>query len=124
MSSPPLATPRFPRDQLTPRSAKKKKYPDGYPGDAPSSDTSVPVKYACHKCGQVFPARPHPQSEEGIALANRAAEPEHCVRCQHALCDDCPRAAPVKVDPAPDPDVLRRVEARLAALSVAGDAYA
>jgi hypothetical protein len=96
--------------------AKKKKYPDGYPGDAPSDDISKPVKYACHKCSKVFPPVPHPDSEEGKAQAG--SEPQECVRCQHPRCSECPRAPPMKVEPAPDPDVLKSVEARLAALDV------
>jgi len=96
---------------------KKKKYPDGYPGDAPSSDTTKPVKYACHKCTKVFPPVPHPDSLEGIARKESNVE-LLCNRCQHPLCPDCPRAAPVKVEPAPDPEVLKSVREKLAALSV------
>jgi len=98
--------------------AKKKKYPDGYPGDAWSSDTSRPVKYSCHKCNKVFPAVPHPDSPEGIALAQSDSEPLVCVRCQHPRCSECPRAPPSRVEPAPDPDVLKSVETKLAALNV------
>ncbi|KAF5872792.1 uncharacterized protein Bfra_006155 [Botrytis fragariae] len=32
--------------------SKKKKYPDGYPGDQPSSTNK---KFACHKCDKTFP---------------------------------------------------------------------
>lgn len=98
--------------------AKKKKYPDGYPGDAWSSDTSHPVKYSCHKCNKVFPAVPHPDSPEGIALAQSDTEPLICVRCKHPRCSECPRAPPSRVEPAPDPDVLKSVEAKLAALNL------
>jgi len=101
---------------LTSPRAKKKKFPDGYPGDAPSDDTSKPVKYSCHKCSKVFPPVPHPDSEEGKAQAD--APPLECERCQHPRCSDCTRAAPVKVEPAPDPDVLKSVQAKLAALNV------
>jgi hypothetical protein len=103
---------------LTYSSAKKRKFPDGYPGDAPSSDTSHPVKYSCHKCNKVFPAVPHPDSPEGIALAKSDADPLICVRCKHPRCSECPRAPPSQVEPAPDPDVLKSVEAKLAALNV------
>ncbi|KAH7342262.1 hypothetical protein BKA65DRAFT_478159 [Rhexocercosporidium sp. MPI-PUGE-AT-0058] len=98
--------------------AKKKKYPDGYPGDAFSSNTSIPVKYSCHKCLKVFPAVPHPDSEEGMARKESGAEPLACVRCQHPMCSECPRARPTRVEPAPDPEVLKSVQAKLAALSV------
>jgi len=96
--------------------ARKKKYPDGYPGDAPSSDTSKPVKYTCHKCNKVFPPVPHPDTPEGKAF--RAGDPLPCVRCQHPLCGDCPRAPPQKVEPTPDPDVYKSVQSKLAALKI------
>jgi len=102
---------------LTPCRAKKKKYPDGYPGDAFSTNTSVPVKYSCSKCSKVFPAVPHPDSEEGKAHA-ASEPPQKCVRCGHERCPECPRAAPQKIEPAPDPDVLKSVQAKLAALNV------
>lgn len=99
--------------------AKKKKYPDGYPGDAFSTNTSLPVKYSCSKCSKVFPAVPHPESQEGKDLVASNAEPQKCVRCGHDRCPDCPRAPPVRVEPAVDPEVLKSLEAKLAALSVA-----
>ncbi len=100
--------------------ARKKKYPDGYPGDAPSSDTSKPVKYACHKCSKVFPPVPHPDTPEGKAF--RAGDPLPCVRCQHPLCGDCPRAPPQKVEPTPDPEVFKSVQSKLAALNISTSA--
>ncbi|KAI9053170.1 hypothetical protein LZ554_003436 [Drepanopeziza brunnea f. sp. 'monogermtubi'] len=96
--------------------AKRSHYPDGYPGDAPSSNTSLPIKYRCHKCTKVFPAVPHPDSAEGIARKEGKIEPPECVRCKHPMCSACPRAPPVRIDPEPDPDVLRSVQAKLAAL--------
>ncbi|TVY59696.1 hypothetical protein LSUE1_G009822 [Lachnellula suecica] len=91
--------------------AKRKKYPDGYPGDAPSSNTALPVKYACHRCAKVFPPIPHP----GSGLTQPVLK---CVQCEHERCSECPRAPFVKVEPEPDPEVLRRVQAKLAALHV------
>ncbi|KAG9247699.1 hypothetical protein BJ878DRAFT_146090 [Calycina marina] len=35
--------------------AKKRKYPDGYPGDAPSSNPILPMKYDGHKCNKTYP---------------------------------------------------------------------
>lgn len=93
-------------------SAKKKKYPDGYPGDAPSSDPTIPIKYSCHRCSKVFPAVPNPAGPGAVIVE------QECVRCQHPRCADCPRAPIVKVEPAPDPEVLRSVQAKLAALNV------
>ncbi len=114
--SPLLPLPIF--TNLTLLSAKKKKYPDGYPGDAYSDDITKPIKYACHRCSKVYPPVPHPDSEEGKAAADADAAPPECVRCQHPKCEACPRAPPAKVEPAPDPDVMRSVEAKLAALDV------
>jgi hypothetical protein len=86
--------------------AKKKKYPDGYPGDAYSATSTAPLKYKCHQCLKIFKPIPHPNS------------PPSCIRCGHAKCSECPRAPIVKVDPAPDPEVLKSVAAKLAMLNV------
>ncbi|OWP00586.1 hypothetical protein B2J93_6023 [Marssonina coronariae] len=89
----------------------KKYYPDGYPGDAPSPNPSQPVKYKCHKCTKVFPPVPHAAGAETTA-------PLECLRCKHVRCVDCPRAPPMRIEPVPDPEVLKSVRAKLAALSV------
>lgn len=91
--------------------AKKKKYPDGYPGDAPSSDVTKPVKYACHQCAKIFPPIPHPDSgEEQPRL--------ECIRCGHERCQQCQRAPPRRIEPEPDPEIVKRVEEKLAALNL------
>ncbi|PQE13792.1 Zinc finger RING FYVE PHD-type protein [Rutstroemia sp. NJR-2017a BVV2] len=87
--------------------AKKKKYPDGYPGDRPSATTK---KYACHKCDRTFPA----------AAEGTADPPPECTRCKHVKCDMCLTALPRKVVPEPDPEVLKRVEEKLRGLSLRG----
>lgn len=102
---------------LTTNRAKKKKFPDGYPGDGFSDDITKPVKYSCHKCSKVFPAVPHPDSDEGKTAAEKGEKLE-CVRCKHEKCADCQRAQPAKVEPAPDPEVLKSVQAKLAGLGV------
>ncbi|RDL30371.1 uncharacterized protein BP5553_10249 [Venustampulla echinocandica] len=96
--------------------AKKKNYPNGYPGDAPSSDTSKPVKYTCHLCTKAYPPVPHPDSDEGKAQGP-GTKPA-CVRCGHERCERCPRAAPRKVEPDPDPEIMRMIEAKLAELNI------
>ncbi|KAG0652797.1 hypothetical protein D0Z07_0588 [Hyphodiscus hymeniophilus] len=98
--------------------AKKKSYPYGYPGDAYSTTSLLPLNYSCHQCTKVFPGIPHPNSPEGLAATADPPPPPKCVRCGHEKCSECPRAPIVKVEPAPDPEILRRVEAKLAAMNV------
>jgi hypothetical protein len=93
--------------------AKKHKYPDGYPGDAPSSNPTRPLKFTCHQCTKAFPPIP-PSNIDSLT-------PE-CTQCGHQKCAECPRVKPKKVDPEPDPDVVRSVEAKLAALKIGGSA--
>lgn len=97
--------------------AKKHKFPDGYPGDAPSSNPNKPIKYACHKCNKTFPPVPNPSSPEGIAWKEKG-ETVECARCGHGLCGDCKRVKPAKVEPPVDEEVLERVRAKLADLGV------
>lgn len=103
--------------------AKKKKYPDGYPGDAPSSDTSKPVKYSCHKCMKTFPSVPHPDSQAGLdlkaSIEKGEKEQQECSRCKHTMCTECSRAPPRKEEPELDPEVVERVREKLAGLGVA-----
>lgn len=110
--------PRFP--------PKRRKYPDGYPGDEPASSSTAPIRYACHLCRKSYPPVPHPDSPEGQAIGDAAFA--DCVRCGHTRCPSCrrapPRTAPLAPTPSPppepaldpDPDVLRSVEAKLAAI--------
>ncbi|CAD6446289.1 c8ea486c-09f5-46d7-82ee-dc9163d9bcb0 [Sclerotinia trifoliorum] len=86
---------------------KKNKYPDGYPGDQPSS---MVKKFACHKCDKTFPIL-----ESSLDLVSPTQE---CRRCKHIRCDMCKIALPRKVIPEPDPEVLRRVEEKLRAFSI------
>ncbi|EPE10663.1 hypothetical protein F503_05758 [Ophiostoma piceae UAMH 11346] len=82
--------------------AKKDKYPYGYPGDVFGA-RSVP-RYKCHQCKAKYPVA----APEGTA----------CTKCSHARCVDCPRLKPQRVDPEPDPEILKTIEARLAQLKV------
>lgn len=81
---------------------KKDKYPYGYPGDEFGAK-SIPY-YKCHECYAKFP----PGAKDG----------ETCPRCSHGKCNNCERLRPQKVEPAPDPEVLRSVQEKLAALKV------
>ncbi|TLS29817.1 hypothetical protein PpBr36_01267 [Pyricularia pennisetigena] len=76
---------------------KKDKYPYGYPGDV-FGPNSTPY-YECHCCQTRFP--PSPQT--GV----------ECSKCSHKKCDDCPRLKPQKVEPEPDPAIVRSITAKL-----------
>ncbi|TAQ85021.1 hypothetical protein B7494_g6653 [Chlorociboria aeruginascens] len=97
--------------------AKKRKYPDGYPGDAPSPTSTAPLKFVCHICNNVFPPIPHPSSPEALEFPEKS-EPPKCSRCEHVKCEFCPRAPPRKVEPEPDPEVVKSVESKLAAFAI------
>ncbi|OAA62513.1 hypothetical protein SPI_04053 [Niveomyces insectorum RCEF 264] len=81
---------------------KKEKYPYGYPGDEFGA-RSIP-RYKCHVCATKYP----PEAPEGTA----------CAQCTHQRCGDCPRLKPQRVEPEPDPEILRTIEARLSKLKV------
>jgi len=89
---------------------KLKKWPDGYPGDAePTVEPQQRVwrkprrriRWTCDSCNQVF------------ALGGNV-----CAQCGHERCKDCVRDPPKKIKHEPDPDLLRAVEEKLAALDV------
>jgi len=99
------------RCKKCPRSPPKlDKWPDGYPGDAePVVEPQQRVwrkprrrvRWTCHTCNQAY------------SLGGKI-----CAECNHERCKDCIRDPPKKIKPEPDPDVLRAVEAKLAALEV------
>ncbi|KAJ4423018.1 hypothetical protein N0V82_002285 [Gnomoniopsis sp. IMI 355080] len=78
------------------------KYPYGYPGDAFGAK-SIP-HYRCHECYEKFP----PGADNGTA----------CQNCSHGKCENCARIKPQKVEPVPDPEVVKSVQQKLAALKV------
>ncbi|KAI9789845.1 MAG: hypothetical protein M1816_005762 [Peltula sp. TS41687] len=97
---------------------KLDKYPNGYPGDAQPDDESpdliskqqrtykkvrMAVKWYCHNCNQVF--------IQGTKV---------CGSCEHDRCADCRRVPPKKVKSPPtfDPEVMKSMEAKLAAMSL------
>ncbi|KAB8228199.1 hypothetical protein BDV23DRAFT_62922 [Aspergillus alliaceus] len=86
--------------------AKLHKYPDGYPGDAeppvePPARTwrkaRQRVRYTCHQCSTLY------QSGQKI-----------CSNCGQEKGPQTIRDPPKKRKPEPDPEVVRRVEERLA----------
>ncbi|KAI1973352.1 hypothetical protein LOZ53_002940 [Ophidiomyces ophidiicola] len=90
--------------------AKKDKYPDGYPGDAeppfepPERVWRKPrrrIRWTCDSCSSLF------------AFGEKV-----CSKCQHERCKDCIRDPPKKIKPEPDPELLRRVEEKLAAMNM------
>lgn len=82
---------------------KKDKYPFGYPGDE-FGPNSVP-HYECKVCKTIYPTG----SEHGTA----------CVKCGLFKTDESPRVLPRKVEPEPDPELLKQLQARLEGLKVA-----
>ncbi|KAK0388576.1 hypothetical protein NLU13_4819 [Sarocladium strictum] len=81
---------------------KKDKYPFGYPGDE-FGPSSIP-HYECEKCKSLYPTN--------------AAHGTECKSCGNPKSDASPRAKPRKVEPEPDPEVLKQIQAKLAALKV------
>lgn len=80
------------------RRPKLNKFPYGYPNDVFGEKNAY---YTCHECEKVFPL-----------------DEAKCVNCTHEKCTECARAPPRKIEPQPDPEVLRRVEEKLAALAL------
>lgn len=82
---------------------KKDKYPYGYPGDE-FGPNSVP-HYECKDCKTVYPTG----AENGTK----------CKKCDLEKTDESPRVLPRKVEPEPDPELLKRLQERLENLKVA-----
>lgn len=82
--------------------AKKDKYPFGYPGDE-FGPNSIP-HYECEKCKTLYPTN--------------AANGTECKSCGNPKTDASPRAKPRKVEPEPDPEILKQIQLKLSALSV------
>lgn len=78
--------------------AKKEKYPYGYPNDGPGMKTA---HYECPKC------------KEKYSVPSQA--PAVCPKCKH---QPGARIKPHKVEPEPDPEVLKSLNARLEALKL------
>jgi hypothetical protein len=82
---------------------KKDKYPFGYPGDE-FGPNSVP-HYECKNCKTIYPTG----ADHGVA----------CTKCGQEKTDQSPRVLPRKVEPEPDPELLKQLQARLENLKVA-----
>lgn len=76
--------------------SKKDKYPYGYPGDALGTNVG---HYKCHECKTVFSDAP--------------SEDASCPKCKHRNCASCERLTPKKVEPEPDPEVWKSLQAKL-----------
>ncbi|EGE02310.1 hypothetical protein TEQG_01348 [Trichophyton equinum CBS 127.97] len=90
--------------------AKMDKYPDGYPGDVePPFEPQERVwrkprrrvRWTCHECSSMF-----------------TGGDKICLQCHHERCGDCIRDPPKKIKPETDPEILRRVEEKLALIDV------
>ena len=86
---------------LTLSSAKKDKYPYGYPGDVLGAK-STPY-YNCTKCDKTF-----------SGTTGDAADKKACDACG----TDCNRLKPQKVEPEPDPVALASVQEKLKELKL------
>jgi len=82
--------------------SKKEKFPYGYPGDAPGTKTG---HYQCHDCKTIYSASP-------------PSDDAACPKCKHRNCASCDRLTPRRVEPEPDPEVWKSVQAKLAALNL------
>ncbi|KAI1432807.1 hypothetical protein GGR50DRAFT_688709 [Xylaria sp. CBS 124048] len=78
----------------------KKRYPYGYPHDAPG--TKFKGVYACHECKTKY----SPDAEDGT----------QCPMCSHEKCSQCLRIRPRRVEPVPDAEVLESLRLRVANL--------
>jgi hypothetical protein len=83
-------------------SPKKDKYPFGYPGDE-FGPSSIP-HYECEKCKTLYPTD--------------VTDGTPCKSCGNPKTEAAPRAKPRKVEPEPDPEILKQIQLKLAALSV------
>ncbi|KAL4979551.1 hypothetical protein BDW66DRAFT_104132 [Aspergillus desertorum] len=102
---------RHTRCKICPRDPPKHdKYPDGYPGDAeppvepPARTWKKPrqrVRFTCHRCSTVY----------------RSGE-KNCANCGQEKCAETIRDPPKKLKLEPDPEIVRRVEERLANFKV------
>ncbi|KAL7933715.1 hypothetical protein V8C35DRAFT_303679 [Trichoderma chlorosporum] len=81
---------------------KKDKYPIGYPGDV-FGPNSVP-HYECEKCKTIYPTE--------------ASNGTECRKCKHPKSSSSPRARPRKVEPIPDPDVVKQIQLKMDNLKV------
>ncbi|KAK3391003.1 hypothetical protein B0H63DRAFT_129603 [Podospora didyma] len=80
--------------------SKKDRYPYGYPGDALGTKSA---HYECPSCKKIFQSVP--------------AEEAECTYCSHKS-TSCKRQTPRKVDPDPDPEVWKSLQAKLAEMNI------
>ncbi|KAK3318667.1 hypothetical protein B0H66DRAFT_247229 [Apodospora peruviana] len=76
--------------------SKKDKYPYGYPGDALGTKNA---HFVCHECKTIFPSEPEAGTQ--------------CPKCSHPKCGSCDRQKPKRVEPEPDPEVWKSIQAKL-----------
>ncbi|KAK4208441.1 hypothetical protein QBC37DRAFT_70976 [Rhypophila decipiens] len=76
--------------------SKKDRYPYGYPGD--ELGTKNPY-FECHECKAPIPSQPDTETP--------------CPKCSHPKCASCERLTPRRVEPEPDPEVWKSIQAKL-----------
>ncbi|KAF4312892.1 hypothetical protein GTA08_BOTSDO11771 [Botryosphaeria dothidea] len=109
---------QHPRCTKCPRDpAKKKKWPDGYPGDVPGSDTETDAEgLPAHQRPERIWRKPRMRIRWSCEQCNSLfmEKAKTCGNCGHERCQSCVRIPPKKVRKEPDPAVLRSVEEKLA----------
>ncbi|RFU30176.1 hypothetical protein B7463_g6171, partial [Scytalidium lignicola] len=90
---------------------KRRKYPNGYPGDTPRLITRN-----CHYCSHNFPPIPRLPSSGDKQLSNVGldGEPIECMNCGHIQCSECPVELPWKTQFPAQPDMARSPRSRIA----------
>lgn len=97
--------------------AKKKKWPDGYPGDAAASDTETDAEgLPAHQRPERIWRKPRMRIRWSCEQCNSLfmEKTKTCANCGHERCQSCVRIPPKKAKKEPDPAVLRSVEEKLA----------
>lgn len=77
--------------------SKKDKYPYGYPGDQPSKRQA---HFECKACNNIFPSEPNVTT---------------CPKCFNRNTE---RLAPKRVEPQPDPEAWKSIQAKLEAMKL------
>ncbi|KAH8808919.1 hypothetical protein F5884DRAFT_386433 [Xylogone sp. PMI_703] len=94
---------------------KRDKYPNGYPGDIPTTTPRL-ITRSCHYCSHLFPPIPRfPGSADRFSNIGPDGEPIECTNCGHIQCHECLIESP-KIIPSPVSAVPTGSRSRVAQL--------